>query len=195
MIRSRHPSVLLALVAIPVAACSMGRSDDDGIAALGTGSERTYAVTDFTSIGLGAGGDVEVRVGPDYSVKAIGTPAALDKIKIERDGTSLKLSRRKGFNWGSSDKIRFLITMPRITGADIGGSGTIVVDRVEGSSFNGNIGGSGRLDIRGLKVDKAEFAIGGSGDIAAAGTARSLEISIGGSGRSAPSRCAPTPPR
>ncbi|MBJ6122598.1 head GIN domain-containing protein [Sphingomonas mollis] len=183
MIRSHYLSVLLALVAIPVAACSMGRSDDEGIAASGTGSERSYAVTDFTSIGLGGAGDVEVRVGPAFSVKAIGTPTALDKIKVERDGKSLNLSRRKGFTWGGGDKVRFLVTMPRIEGADIGGSGTIVVDRVEGPSFNGNIGGSGRLDIRGLKVDKAEFGIGGSGDIAAAGTARSLEISIGGSGK------------
>ncbi|MDP1028614.1 head GIN domain-containing protein [Sphingomonas sp. KR1UV-12] len=177
--------LILALLAVPVAACSMSWSDDDdqGVTPRGSGGERTYPVEGFETIELGAAGDVEVRVGGGYSVTATGTPAALDKVLVERDGKALKLSRRKGISWGSGDKVRFLVTMPRITGADIGGSGTITIDRVPGGSFEGNIGGSGRLDVRGLAVDKAEFAIGGSGDIAAAGTARSLEVSIGGSGK------------
>ena len=186
MRRFHHAAMLAALLAVPVAACSMAIGNDvggDGVAASGTGGERSYAVDGFTAIALGAAGDVDVRVGPAFSVKAIGTPAALDKIIVERDGRSLKLTRRKGMTWPSGDKVRFLVTMPRITGADIGGSGTVTVDRVEGESFDGNIGGSGRLDLRGLKVAKASFAIGGSGEVAAAGTAQALEVSIGGSGR------------
>jgi hypothetical protein len=184
VIRFHHAAMVAALIAVPVAACSMSfGSDDDGVAPSGSGNERSYAIDGFTAIALGAAGDVDVRVGPAFSVKAVGTPAALDKIVVERDGKSLKLTRRKGISWGSGDKVRFLVTMPRISGADIGGSGSVTVDRVEGGSFDGNIGGSGRLDLRGLKVDKVSFAIGGSGEVAAAGTAEELSVSIGGSGR------------
>lgn len=186
MNRFHHAAVAIVLIAIPVAACSMSFSSDntgDGVQPSGAGGERSYAVAGFSTIALGGAGDVDVRVGPAFSVKAIGTPAALDKIVVERDGEALKLTRRKGISWGNGDKVRFLVTMPRITGADIGGSGTVTVDRVEGGSFDGNIGGSGRLDLRGVKASKVSFAIGGSGEIAAAGTTDELSVSIGGSGR------------
>ncbi len=182
MIRHVRAPLLFALIAIPVAACSMSWSDDEGVAAQGSGGKRTYPVEGFERVSLGGAGEVEVRVGPGYSVTATGSSEVLEKIIVERDGNSLKLTRRKGMSWSKGEKVNFLVTMPRITGADIGGSGTIVIDRVPGGSFEGNIGGSGKLDVRGLAVDKAEFSIGGSGDVSAAGTASKLEVSIGGSG-------------
>lgn len=187
MIRPVHFPLLLALAAVPVAACSYSWGDDgggDGVAPSGSGDTRHYPVTGFSKIGLGGGGDVEVRVGPAYSVTATGDPATLDRIKVERDGETLELGWKKGVSWnGSRGKVRYLVTMPRIAEASIGGSGSITVDRVEGQAFEGNIGGSGRLDVRGLKVDKTSFSIGGSGNVAAAGTTRDLDVSIGGSGK------------
>lgn len=188
MIRRRHAAIALAVLAMPVAACSMNWSDkqdkeEAGIAGSGSGDHRTYKVEGFTTVALAAAGDVDVRVGPAYSVTATGAPEALDKLKVTRDGDTLKLARQRGVTWGNSGKVHFTVTMPRIQGADIGGSGTITVDRVEGERFEGNIGGSGTLDIRGLNVRKVAFAIGGSGDVAAAGRAGELEVSIGGSGK------------
>jgi hypothetical protein len=186
MFRSILAVPLLAALAVPVAACSVTWDGDDAagdaVAAQGSGGSRTYAVRDFDSVALGGVGDVEVRVGGDWSVTATGAPAALDKLLIERDGDTLKLGRKRGMQWGKSEKIRFTVTMPRIEEASIGGAGSITVDRVPAGSFSGNIGGSGRLDIRNLAVDKAEFAIGGSGTVLASGRARALEATIGGSG-------------
>lgn len=184
MLRPSALAAALVAIALPVAACSMSWSDDDaqGTPATGTGGTRTYAIRDFDAVALGGAGDVEVRVGVDWSVTATGDPATLDKLVVERDGDTLKLGRKRGISWSSGDKVRFAVTMPRITGASIGGSGTIVVDRVAGDDFEGNIGGSGKLDVRGLQVAKTEFSIGGSGTVLAAGRTRSLEINIGGSG-------------
>lgn len=182
----RLPAIACSLVALslPVAACSMGWGSDNaqGVAASGTGGTRTYAVRDFDAVALGGAGDVDVRVGNDWGVTATGTPESLDKLVVERDGRTLKLGRRRGTQWGGGDRVRFAVTMPRITEASIGGSGSITVDRVPQGDFEGNIGGSGTLDVRGLAVDKAEFSIGGSGKVLAAGRARSLEVNIGGSG-------------
>lgn len=196
MRRLAYLPLVAALSAIPLTACSASASSDandgsggkPGVAGTGTGGERRYPVADFDTVALAAGGDVEVRVGPGFSVTATGAPETLDKIKVERDGSALKLGWRKGVRWGGNDKVRYLVTMPRIVGADIGGSGNITVDRVEGGTFQGNIGGSGKLDLRGLRIDKAVFSIGGSGDVLAAGAARALEVNIGGSGdvRAAP---------
>lgn len=187
MIRPVHLPILFALAAIPVAACSYARGggdDQDGVAASGTGGTRTYAVSGFDTVGLGGSGDVEVRVGHAFSVTATGAPATLDKIRVVQSGTSLDLGWKRGTRWSGGDgKVRYVVTMPRIAGASIGGSGTVVVDRVEGEAFEGNIGGSGRLDLRNVRVQRASFAIGGSGNVAAAGRARDLNVSIGGSGK------------
>lgn len=194
MIRAVHMPVLLAFLAMPVAACSFSwaaSDEQEGVAPSGTGATRTYPVNGFDTVALAAGGDVEVRVGPNFSVTATGAPATLDKVKVERDGDALKLGWKEGVRWsGGPDKVRYVVTMPRIAGANIGGAGSIAIDRVEGDAFEGNIGGSGRLDVRGMRVDKAAFSIGGSGDVAAAGAAQTLQINIGGSGdvRAAPLR-------
>lgn len=173
-----------AAVLAPLAACSAHWDDDDkpGITPSGTGGERRYAADGFDSVALGASADVTVHVGGGYSVVATGTPAALDLLKVEREGHSLRIGMRRGMHWGHTDKVRFVVTMPRIAAADIGGSGSIAIDRAEGAAFAGNIGGSGSLDVRALRVAKAKFAIGGSGSVKAAGSATDLGVSIGGSG-------------
>ena len=179
------PAIALALLAIPVAACSANwTSSDDGkpgIAAGGSGGERHWTVSGFDAVDIGAAGDMQVRVGPACSLTATGSSDLLDKVKVTQDGHTLNVGRRRGVTWGEG-KLHFVLTMPAITGAGIGGSGTIAIDRVEGNAFEGNIGGSGKLDIAGMKVGKASFNIGGSGDVSAAGTAQSLSVSIGGSG-------------
>ena len=186
MLRTVSIAVPMLFLLTPVTACSATVDSNDrgtGIAASGTGDTRQWAVKDFDTVGLGGGGDVEVRTGAAFGLTATGTPAALDKVKITRDGSALNIGRKKGVTWGPADKVRFIVTMPKIKEADIGGSGNIVINRVEGENFAGNIGGSGNLDVRSLTIDKASFNIGGSGNIAAAGTAKSLNVSIGGSGR------------
>lgn len=172
----------LALAALVLPACSFASGEDSGVRPSGGGGQRSYAVRDFDTVGLAAAGDVEVRVGGDFSVTATGTPAALDKIRVERDGDTLKLERRRGVQWARGEKVRFVVTMPRIAGAAIGGAGNITVDRVNGAKFEGNIGGSGNLDVRSMAVEKATFSIGGSGNVSAAGRARALEVNIGGAG-------------
>ncbi|WP_375394462.1 head GIN domain-containing protein [uncultured Sphingomonas sp.] len=181
-----RPAVTLLLLAAPVAACSAHWNTDDdgkpGIAAAGTGGERHWTVSGFDAIDIGGAGDVQVHVGPAFSLTATGSPDLLDKVKITQDGHTLDIGRRSGDGWGDGGKLHFVVTMPAITGAGIGGSGTIAIDRVEGKAFEGNIGGSGKLDVAAMKVGKASFNVGGSGDIAAAGTTQALSVSIGGSG-------------
>jgi hypothetical protein len=175
------PAAILA----PLAACSASWGDDDGkpgIVPSGSGGERHYAADGFDTIALGTSADVAVHVGGAYSVVATGSPAALDTLKVQREGHTLKLGQRRGVHWGQGEKVRFTVTLPRIAGADIGGSGSMAVDRAEGPQFSGNIGGSGSIDVRAMRVDKASFAIGGSGSVKAAGSASRLGVSIGGSG-------------
>ncbi|MEG3163629.1 head GIN domain-containing protein [Sphingomonas sp. PB2P19] len=172
---------------IPLAACSFsssGEAEGPGVAAQGSGSMRTFQVADFTGIDLRGSDDIDVRVGPGFSVRAEGPSEDLDKLRIDLDGSTLNVGRknRTGMNWGKGSKVKVFVTLPRLTEANVAGSGTLAVDRVEGSKFDGGIAGSGNLRLAALQVDEAKFSIAGSGNATAAGAAKALTVEIAGSG-------------
>ena len=180
--------VALPLAALSLAGCSYGSDHDSkpGIAGSGTGSSRTFAVTDFTNVDLRGSDNVDVRVGTGFSVRAEGPSAELDKLKIEKIGDTLKVGRinSHSFRWGGSDHkgVTIFVTMPRIAEASIAGSGDMTVDRVDGQSFTGNTAGSGNLEVAALSVQAGDFSIAGSGNIRAKGSAKHLKMDVAGSG-------------
>ena len=56
------------------------------------------------------------------------------------------------------------------------------VDKVQSASFSGSVAGSGNLAIGMLRADSATLGIAGSGDASVTGEAKSLDITIAGSG-------------
>jgi hypothetical protein len=174
----------LPIIALPLAACSLGSGGHDAkgaVAGSGSGTARTFAIADFTGVDLRGSDDVDVRVGSGFSVRAEGPSEELKKLKIERNGDTLKVGR-EGFSWGSHDKVTVYVTMPRVATATIAGSGNMTVDRVEGQDFEGSTAGSGDLTIAALSVEKGKFAIAGSGGMKLSGSVRQLDVSIAGSG-------------
>lgn len=171
---------------MPLAACGGFHQEDSGssIVPNGSGSTRSYAANDFTAVQLRGPDDVDVRVGSSFSVRAEGDPETLDRLRIVRDGDSLRVGRKNSwFSWGSEAKAKIYVTMPRITRAGLAGSGNLTIDRVEGATFEGKLSGSGDIRMIAVAVDNATFSIAGSGDIAAErGTARQIKVSIAGSG-------------
>ncbi|MEN2786409.1 head GIN domain-containing protein [Sphingomonas qilianensis] len=176
-----------ALIMASLSACSVSSDGDStpGLAASGSGNTRSFAATDFSAIELRGSDDVDVRVGSGFSVRAEGPSEELDKLKIERDGTTLKIGRRSanGISWGGSKRnVTVYVTMPRIAKASLAGSGNLTIDRAEGQEFSGELAGSGNLSIAALSVQSAKFEIAGSGNTKAAGTAKQLSVELAGSG-------------
>ncbi len=179
---------LIALVsaALPLGACSgMSFFDgSDGVAATGSGSSRTFAVADFTGVSLRGSDDVAIKIASSFSVRAEGPSEVLDRLKIERDGTTLKIGRKSdpSFNWGGGKGAKIYVTLPRLARANVAGSGDMTVGLAEGDAFEASNAGSGSITIAALKVKSAEFNIAGSGEITASGSADKLSMSIAGSG-------------
>ena len=181
--------VVALLAALPLAACSFHSDDGDsrpGVAGAGSGTTRSFAVTDFSGVDLRGADNVDVRVGTGFSVRAEGPSDQLDRLKIEKVGTTLRVGRVNtlGFNWGSGDQgsVTIFVTMPRIVEASIAGSGDMAIDRVEGQNFTGATAGSGDLDVAALNVQSGDFSIAGSGDMRMKGSAKQLKLNIAGSG-------------
>ena len=118
---------------LPLAACGNSFTQDDspGIPGTGSGNQRSFQAAGFDSVELAGSDDVSVRVGGGFAVTAEGDAEALDKLKITRDGNTLRVSRRNGRSRGHA---RVTVTMPAITGAILAGSGNLSVDRVEALS-------------------------------------------------------------
>lgn len=174
---------LAMLGAAALAGCSVGGDDGPGIAPSGSGTTRSYAADGFDTIELAGSDDVDVRAGTAFSVRAEGPADALDRLRIAKDGDTLKVGRRRSaFGWGHSDKVKVYVTLPRLAEASIAGSGTMAVDRVDGGRFEANVAGSGDLNIAALASDEAEVSIAGSGNVRAGGAVKRLEVSIAGSG-------------
>ncbi|QDZ08548.1 DUF2807 domain-containing protein [Sphingomonas panacisoli] len=183
---------LLGLSLIATAAIASDTYDRDrgpGLPGERQGDATAYRVADFDKVGFGLAGEIEVRVGPTWSVRATGPAAAFANLRVARENGSLQIGRRYQ---GRDDEreserdlerqIHFVVTLPRLSGVALSGAGRMTVDRVQGGTFDAALGGSGSMTLGGLQVDRAEIALGGSGNITAAGSANSLKISMGGSG-------------
>ncbi|MFT3976649.1 MAG: DUF2807 domain-containing protein [Sphingomonas bacterium] len=187
-----------ALLALPLAAI-LGTAataswwDGDrgpGIAPHREGPALAWPAEGFSRVGLALPAQVEVRVGPAFSVRATGPAQAFNDIRVIREGDSLNIEQRyrRITDERAVRAVRFVVTMPRIRAADLGGSGNMSVDRVSGPQFDASVGGSGALTLGNVAVERLGGSIGGSGSIAAAGQAGALKVNIGGSGRFAGER-------
>lgn len=176
---------LLILPALLLAACGGGASfasdgDGEGIAPTGNGNQRSYAATGFERIGLSGPDSATVQVGPAFSVRAEGDPAVLDRLQVKLKDNRLSLGRKRGSS--GSGSARFVVTLPRLTGAAVAGSGDLNIDRAEAEAFKASLAGSGNLSIGQLRVKELDASVAGSGNLTASGSTELFDASIAGSG-------------
>jgi len=148
--------------------------------------EQGYSVTDFQSVTAVGPNAVVISVGAAPSVRASGGQEALDLYEVVVEDGEFKIQPKDENSWvGHRPRLEpgtYYVTVPRLSGATLTGSGDMSVDRVDGGKFSATVPGSGTLDIGALAVDDARFTIAGSGDLTARGAARTSHISIAGSG-------------
>lgn len=176
---------LWVLAVLPLIACSAGNAESgETVEPRGAGPSRDYDVAGFTAVSLRGSDDVQVRVGPTFSVRAQGPEEVLDRLEIRRDGDTLLVGRKRdaGGWWGGSEGATVFVTMPSIAAATVAGSGDMAVDRAAGPRFRAAVAGSGNLSFGDLRVEDAELSLAGSGDLTGAGTARRLAVKLAGSG-------------
>ncbi len=155
------------------------------VAAPALAAEQSFPVGGFDRIALGGSPDVTVTTGGAVSVRATGEQKALDRLDIRVEGGVLKIGTKRGswnIGWSDYGKVRIAVSVPMVRGVEVGGSGSIGVDRVKTPDFAVAVGGSGSVRVAALDTGRAHFDVGGSGSIAASGRCGSADMNIGGSG-------------
>ena len=178
-------SIAAAVIAASTATSACGQMHHEGA---GPTVSRSYQVGNFEKIEVAGPYEVSVRTGANAAVSAQGSEKLLEKTVVEVRGDKLVIRPQDhhGFfswGWGNNGKANFTVTVPKLSGATIAGSGDIRVDHVSGNQFEGAVAGSGGLNVNSLEVGSLKLSIGGSGSAkAGAGKAQSAEYSIAGSG-------------
>lgn len=176
-------AMLLGMAAVASAGCARDRSESAGSA-----TTRNYQVAGFERIEVGGPYDVTVTTGGAPAVRASGGERAIERLVVEVVDGTLRIHSKKrsgmNFGWsGSSHPVKLAVTVPRLTAAEIAGSGSISVDKVAGDSFDAGIAGSGELRLGQVDVKRLKAGIAGSGGInAGQGRAGVADYEIAGSG-------------
>jgi len=178
---------LLAIASFGLlAACGTGSAqENEDRQASGRQGNRAFQVGAFDKVALEGPHDVVVSVGGQPSVRAEGDAEALERLDIRVENGSLKIgTRRESAGWFRRHRggVTVHVTAPSLSGASIGGSGDLRIDRVEAPRFAASIAGSGDIEIGALRARQADFDIAGSGAIRASGQAEQASLSIAGNG-------------
>ncbi len=199
-----HKAIVIGMAAAAAASAGCARERNESA---GPATTRNYQVGAFDKLEVAGPYEVTVATGSAPSVKASGGERAIERMVVEVKGGTLKIHPRKrsGFNfgWSRGHPVKLAVTVPRLSGAEIAGSGAISVDKVAGDVFEAGVAGScdlrlGQVDVKKLRVGiagsgevsagkgraaEADYEIAGSGDIDAAGlVAEKASVSIAGSG-------------
>jgi hypothetical protein len=165
----------LFLVAILVAGMASGQ----------TAVKETRDVKDFTKISYGISGNLNIKIGPEFSVVLEGQKDDLREVITDVSDGKLRI-RMDNWGFNFNEKVNAYVTLPKINGLSVSGSGRAeILDAInDADELNLNVSGSGKLLTAGLVVDALDCGISGSGDIVigGAGNTDRADISISGSG-------------
>lgn len=171
-----------------------------GSGPVGSGVERASKreTAAFSRVDLRGAADVSIVVGPARSVTVRGDDNLLDRVKTKVDGDTLVISTRR---YRSKIGMSVEVSVPKLNGTELSGSGTIDAHNLSGASFAADLSGSGEIELDGqadelvlalsgsgearldgVSAGAMRLSIRGSGEIDASGTTDSLEIEIPGSG-------------
>ena len=179
-----NKAILAAMIAAAAASAGCARDRQESA---GPATTRNYQVGAFDRLEVAGPYDVTVATGSAPSVRASGGERAIERMVVEVRGGTLRIHPRKrsglNFGWSKSHPVKLTVTVPRLTAAEIAGSGDISVDKVDGDSFDAGVAGSGNLRLGEVNVKRLKAGIAGSGEInTGRGRALVADYEIAGSG-------------
>lgn len=147
-------------------------------------TQRNYSVNSFDRIRVDGPYEVHLRTNVPPFARASGSAAALDGVSIAVEGRTLVVRPGTGGWGGYSGETRGPVTIEvgthDLSTAWLNGSGTLVIDRVRGLSFDLSIQGSGSARIDTTDIDQFKLGLSGAGSARLAGRAARLTAIVRG---------------
>jgi hypothetical protein len=151
-----------------------------------TAATRGYTVIGFDRIRVDGPFDVAVRTGLAPSAQAIGSTAALDRLSVEVQNSTLVIkpdtSGWGGYPGEATGKVTIAVTVAGLSSAVLAGSGKLTIDHVRGDKLEVGLGGAGILSLGQVALGQLNIMLTGSGNITIAGHADNGQIVVRGAG-------------
>ena len=143
--------------------------------------KETRNVGDFTAVSFGVPGKLYIKQGSKSSVELQGDD--LDEIETEVRGDRLVIKREGKWNWGGNDRITAYVTVEKLEGLNVSGSGKAIGEsNFKTDNLDLGVSGSGSVELE-VDADEIDTSISGSGDIYLTGNSGYHRVSISGSGK------------
>lgn len=149
----------------------------------------TRQVESFTSISFRFPGKLYIKQGSPQRVELVGDDDILEKVETRVSRGRLIIGREDDddwfkIRWNDDDDLTVYITVPKIEGISVGGSGDVIGQGpISGGNMKLAVSGSGSMTID-LKLNgELDTSVSGSGNLEVSGNAKVFEGSVSGSGR------------
>ncbi len=146
--------------------------------------KETRDVGSFTAISSGGSWDVQIVYGNSNSIQIEGDDNLLPYIQTEVEKDTLKIDSKKYVNIQSHKKITVYVSVTKLTGISLAGSGDITGkgDFTNNDKTSFSLAGSGNIQIDFKTIETVGISIAGSGNVKLSGAAQKVTASIAGSG-------------
>ena len=144
---------------------------------------QTYALSGFTKIDHGTKGDIIIVKDDHQYVEVSSQQNIIDILKVEVDGSTLKIRTENAKSIGKYEELKFYVHMPVVEDIQIGGAGTVTGgDSLTGDKFTCKVSSNGSIVLTGLHVSYTEIIIAGSGSVKLTGHADKSDMGVGSNG-------------
>ncbi|HET7316072.1 MAG TPA: DUF2807 domain-containing protein [Sphingomicrobium sp.] len=145
------------------------------VAAPGYAAERHFSVTDFNRVRVDGPYRVKLTTGVSPFATASGSPAAINGVSVEVQGTTLVV-RANTSSWGgypgqSPGPVEINAGTHDLTDVWLNGAGALAIDKAKGLTFGVSVQGPGSVTIDKLAVDRLDAGLSGSGSAVLGGKA------------------------
>jgi hypothetical protein len=138
----------------------------------------------YTAISSSGSWDVMVAYGESNSIQVEADENLLEYISTKVENGKLSIKTTKNVNLRTKNRITIYVSLTRLTGISLSGSGDIIGEGKFSNDGNTDfsVSGSGSIKMTVNKLGKVEVGVSGSGNVRLSGSANSVEARISGSG-------------
>jgi hypothetical protein len=181
------PMIALAVAALGLAGCGLSEEAQAVAADAGPVESRNFAGADFNNVTAATPDRIVIRRGDAFAITARGRTGLLDRLTFRTDGSTLRIGRQDddGISYRDQERLGtavITITMPRLTGITLAGSGEVAAEQVDGPNAALVLAGSGDMTVNYAVVTAMDITLAGSGDITLTGRADRADVTVAGSG-------------
>lgn len=172
------PAALGLLTAVALVTAGCGIAGPTGAVT----TEEHDVDASVTAVRLDGTGDLRVSTGGSASLSVTAHESTLDELTSEvRDGV-LVLGIRPGMRLRDLGPITYDLALPALDSIGVQGTGDVAASLRPGETLRIAVDGTGEVRATDVDVDRLRVEIDGTGSVGLAGTARSQEVRIGGTG-------------